>query len=106
MYGDDKMDEDRECGFCGEDLEEETDVVKIAEKVFCCQDHASKWKNAEGMDVKLAEDILQLLKDKLKLPPASLMLTPRSLKAPDTLSLPSAASPILLVIRKASVSTS
>lgn len=41
---------DEECGFCGEDLEE--DCVKIEGEMFCCQDHAIKWKNAEDMKSK------------------------------------------------------
>jgi hypothetical protein len=45
-------DENNECGFCGEELEDEFDIVKIEGKVFCCQDHAIKWKSAEDMKGK------------------------------------------------------
>jgi hypothetical protein len=36
-----------ECGFCGDELEE--DHLKIQGQMFCSSDHAQKWKNAQEM---------------------------------------------------------
>ena len=38
----------RECGFFGEELEDERDGVKIEGQVFLGKDHAQKGENAEA----------------------------------------------------------